>query len=60
VLSAGSITLGNAFLLQTHASRQVSDDLLRHKPSGVARVWSARAALEFGAPEAYKNTYCTV
>jgi len=28
--------------------------------SGVARVWAARAALEFGAPEAHKNTYCTV
>jgi len=28
--------------------------------SGVARVWAAGAALEFGAPEAHKNTYCAV
>jgi len=26
--------------------------------SGVSRVWAARAALEFGTPEAQKNTYC--
>jgi len=28
--------------------------------SGVARVWAARAAFEFGTPEAHKNMYCTV
>jgi len=33
---------------------------LQPKYSGVAIVWAARAALEFGAPEAHKNTYCRV
>lgn len=28
--------------------------------SGVGRVRAARAALEFDAPEAHKNTYCTM
>jgi len=27
------------------------------RASGVARVWAARAALEFGAAEANNNTY---
>jgi len=35
-------------------------DFRRPVRSGVARVSGAGATLEFGTPEAHKNTYCTV